>query len=45
MTELEALRERHSVRNYKDTKIDKDTLFMSSQNSAKRHLKIRPLYV
>ena len=26
MTELEALRERHSVRNYKDTKIDKDTL-------------------
>ena len=26
MTELEALRERHSVRNYKDTKIDKETL-------------------
>ena len=25
MTELEALRERHSVRNYKDTKIDKET--------------------
>lgn len=30
MTELEALKERHSVRNYKDTKIDKDTLDMLS---------------